>query len=276
MLRWRAGPFSIDTGRQAPPDWFVDDAAPTFRVDVRDAKLDWSDESLRVVSTGAGESVEVRRPGGYEANIDYGTGDVRYRGLFDVVSSHNLCPVFESFLRVLCSGALLRSGGALLHASAVAVRGSAWVFCGVSGAGKTTLVEGTADDEYLTDDQSIVTASESGFMAWGTPFSGSAARRAPPRAHPVAAFVLLDEMRANRTTLVRRRDGGRAAGELLRHVCAHERSVSEARRALDVAARIVATTPVFSLRRHLDTSLAALIDEMSSNIQSDGAKWVAA
>jgi hypothetical protein len=193
----------------------------------------------------------------FVADVDFADRAATYNGRLDVTAA-GPCPVFESFLRALASGLLLRDGGALLHGASCALDGG-FVFCGLSGAGKTTLVEGTADGVYLSDDQSIVTSSATGFDVWGSPFSGLAARRAAPIAHPLTAFVLLESTRPSSTIVTRRTDRARVVAELMRHVCAFEATKAEADRALAFALRMVETTPVFTLERNLRDSLVDVL-----------------
>ena len=205
-----------------------------------------------------GGDVEILRDNGaFYGCVSFAQGIVDYVGVIDVTPD-GPCPIFESFLRALTSGLLLRDGGALLHGASCALDGG-FVFCGLSGAGKTTLVEGTADGVYLSDDQSIVTASATGFDVWGSPFSGLAARRAAPISHPLSAFVLLESTRPSSTIVTRRTDRARVVTELMRQVCAVEATKAEADRALAFALRMVETTPVFTLARNLRDPLVDVL-----------------
>lgn len=209
------------------------------------------------------------------AAVDLSAHTGTYQGLVDATGD-TPCPILESFLRAVTSSIFSRRGGALLHAASVAIGGSGYAFCGLSGAGKTTLVEGTPDGMYLSDDQTIVTMTGEGFSLWGSPFSGLAARRASGGPYPLKALVLLASERGAATRIVRRHDRASTAADLLRHVCCFERDADEARRALLFAARVVATVPVFSVRRHTSTSLSSLISELDQLIAHRPLAWQAA
>lgn len=278
MTLWRAGPLVLDvSGRIAPPDWFSEVApsrggpnAITISFEAGDVGTS-TDGVAHVVGTE--NSARLTRGGSWRAEVDFARGHATYRGGYDVDGARQ-CPTFESFLRVLASELLLRTGGALLHASSVAINGRGYVFCGLSGAGKTTLVEGTPDGEYLTDDQSIVTTefTESGayrVLTWGTPFSGSAARRAPPLSASVQAIVLLSSERPAVTRLERATRSARTAAELLRHLCAHDRSAAAAARALGVVEALVTRVPVIRLERHMSTSLREIVQAIDALVAAN-------
>ena len=93
----------------------------------------------------------------------------------------------DSVLRIVHTLLLAGKGGFLLHASSAIRNGRAFLFSGVSGAGKTTMARlAPPDAALLTDEISYVTRQGSGYFAVGTPFYGELARagenlRAPSR-----------------------------------------------------------------------------------------------
>ncbi len=270
MTLWRVGPLRIATSVDAPVDWCCEreDARrpPDLEVAVVGRRTPPADVgALAEIHTRVdGDTLHLTRAGAFTATLDLRTRRAEYTGSLD--QGDGGFPLFESFLRAACASILLRAGGALLHAASAAFGAGGYVFCGLSGAGKTTLVEGTPDDVYLSDDQSIVTPTQGGLAVWGSPFSGLATRRARPTHHAVRALVLLSADRPPRTALSVREDRARAAGELLRHLCCFERTPAEGRAALAWAQRAVQTTPVFSLARHVDTPLATIIDEIEGHL----------
>lgn len=99
-------------------------------------------------------------------------GPIRAR--FHVGESAN---TLEAAVRIGMSIALPRLGGLILHASAIAAHGRAWVFAGMSGAGKSTiatmLTEARPSLIKLSDELVIVKPREQGgFAAHVTPFIG--------------------------------------------------------------------------------------------------------
>ncbi|HSB67779.1 MAG TPA: hypothetical protein VLT62_00400 [Candidatus Methylomirabilis sp.] len=77
-----------------------------------------------------------------------------------------------SFLRCLCSLLLLRQGGFMLHASGVAWNRHAWVFCGPSEAGKTTIARLAGTRRVLNDETVAILKRGRGYLACATPFFG--------------------------------------------------------------------------------------------------------
>jgi hypothetical protein len=268
VLIWRVGPLRFELDGVAPPAGFGGDGAADFVVDVEARELvDVEERRLDdgglapidpIVCHVDGERIRYRRSGGFEADVDMRRdgvgGHASYRGLVDV-SAGGQTAVLESFLRAVTASSLLRSGGALLHGASVAVAGRGYGFCGLSGAGKTTLVDGTDDDTFLADDQTLLSITGQRLTVWGSPFAGLSARRAKPIAVPLRAVVLLASTRPSSTRLVRRHDKARVAGELLRHVCCFEATPAEGARALAFAAGVVERVPMFALERHLSTSV---------------------
>jgi hypothetical protein len=93
--------------------------------------------------------------------------------------------------------------GLELHASGVVdERGDGYLFCGQSGAGKSTTARawlGARPGTVLSDDRIIVRLEAGRFWMYGTPWHGDAALAAAARA-PVRAVLLLKQ--APRTRLV--------------------------------------------------------------------------
>lgn len=77
-----------------------------------------------------------------------------------------------SLLRTLASLLLLREGGFLLHASAVVDKDRAWVFCGPSESGKTTIARLAGDRPVLNDETVAIVRRPHGYAACATPFFG--------------------------------------------------------------------------------------------------------
>ncbi len=98
----------------------------------------------------------------------------------------------DSFLRIVHSLTLAKCGGFLLHAASAVRNGKAFLFAGVSGAGKTTISRcAPPDARLLTDEISYVRSAAGGFEAYGTPFAGELARLGENRSAPVAELFFL-------------------------------------------------------------------------------------
>jgi len=105
----------------------------------------------------------------------------------------------DSVLRIVHTLVLAREGGRLMHASSVVRNGRAFLFSGVSGAGKTTISRLLpADAHLLTDEMSFVRREAEGYFAYGTPFAGDLARPGENIRAPLATIFLLQQGPENR------------------------------------------------------------------------------
>jgi hypothetical protein len=100
----------------------------------------------------------------------------------------------DSVLRILHSLILARQGGFLVHAASAIRGGKAFIFSGVSGAGKTTISRlAPPDATLLTDEVSYVRRKGSRYFACGTPFSGELNRAGENCSAPVATLFFLEK-----------------------------------------------------------------------------------
>lgn len=105
----------------------------------------------------------------------------------------------DAVLRIVHTLVLARQGGFLLHSASAIRNGKAFLFAGVSGAGKTTISRlAPADATLLTDEISYVRKREDGYVAFGTPFTGELAKLGENVSAPVAALYLLAQGPENR------------------------------------------------------------------------------
>ncbi len=111
---------------------------------------------------------------------------------------------------------LARQGGFLLHAASGIRNGRAFVFSGVSGAGKTTISHLAPPDVcLLTDEISYIRRDGEGYVACGTPFSGELERPGANCAAPINSLFLLAKGTENRIDPLPSRE---ALRRLLRNV----------------------------------------------------------
>jgi hypothetical protein len=96
-------------------------------------------------------------------------------------------------LRIVHSIILANEGGFLLHASSVIRNGRAFLFSGVSGAGKTTISRlAPPDVVLLTDEVSYIRHESNSYCAYGTPFAGELAKNGENTSSSIAtAFFLV-------------------------------------------------------------------------------------
>ena len=102
-------------------------------------------------------------------------------------------------LRIVHTLVLARQGGFLLHSASAIRNGKAFLFAGVSEAGKTTISRlAPPDATLLTDEISYVRKHDSGYTAYGTPFTGELAKSGENVSAPIAALYLLAKGSENR------------------------------------------------------------------------------
>jgi len=105
----------------------------------------------------------------------------------------------DAVLRIVHSLVLARQGGFLMHSASAIRNGTAFLFAGVSGAGKTTISRlAPSDATLLTDEISYVRKHDSGYIAYGTPFTGELAKLGENVSAPLGALYLLAQGKENR------------------------------------------------------------------------------
>jgi hypothetical protein len=121
----------------------------------------------------------------------------------------------DAVLRIAHTLVLARQGGFLMHSASAIRNGRAFLFSGVSGAGKTTISRlAPPDATLLTDEISYVRKRGDGYIAYGTPFTGELAKIGENVSAPLAALYLLAKGPENRIDEV-------APGEAARSVLAN-------------------------------------------------------
>src|SRR5208282_189481 len=107
---------------------------------------------------------------------------------------------------------LAKQGGFLLHSASAIRNGKAFLFAGVSGAGKTTISRlAPPDATLLTDEISYVRKGDDheAYVAFGTPFAGELGKPGENTSAPVSALYLLAKGPENRIDPVSVVDAGR-------------------------------------------------------------------
>jgi len=148
----------------------------------------------------------------------------------------------DSVLRIVHTLLLARKGGFLMHASSAIRNGRAFLFSGVSGAGKTTMARlSPPDAALLTDEISYVTRQSDRYFAVGTPFFGELARAGENLRAPIECVYLLAKGPENKIEPV---EGTDAVRGLLGNIRFFARDPEFVRLVFEAACDFVSHVPV--------------------------------
>jgi hypothetical protein len=214
-----------------------------------------SDEDVRVRRDG---DEWLMKRGDFQARWDPRTG----RGCV----RQNVNPYsLDAVLRILHSLILAQRGGFLLHAASAICDGQAYLFSGVSGAGKTTMTRlAPSDITLLTDEISYLRPSVDGYAAFGTPFSGELAKAGENCTAPVAALFFLDKGPENRVNELSSTEAVRC---LMRNILFFAEDKGLVERLFATACDFVARVPIRRLTFYPDARVWELVRNFDRNFQ---------
>jgi hypothetical protein len=151
----------------------------------------------------------------------------------------------DSVLRIVHTLMLAPEAGFLVHASSAVRNGKAFLFSGVSEAGKTTMARlAPADVSVLTDEASYVRKVDGRYFAYGTPFAGEMGKPGKNISAPIVALYLLAKGPNNRIEEI---EPSAAVRRLLRNILFFAHQPEMVRHVFDAACAFVAAVPVFQL-----------------------------
>jgi hypothetical protein len=209
-------------------------AVPQFHFDL---------EAASVHEKAADEDISVRKKNGiwkiergdFCASWDLETRRGRVRQLASPYA-------IDTLLRIVHSIALVSDGGFLLHAASAIRDNRAFLFAGISGAGKTTLTRlAPPDVKILTDEISYVRKEGTDFHAYGTPFAGELGRPGENISAPVQVLFLLEKGPRCRLDYVY---AGAATRALLRNILFLTQDSELVYRLFETAISFVSRVPV--------------------------------
>jgi len=177
-------------------------------------------------------------------------------GCGEVLQSANPYSI-DSVLRIVHTLMLATEGGFLLHASSAVRNGKAFLFSGVSEAGKTTMARlAPPDVELLTDEASYVRKVDGCYYAYGTPFAGEFGEPGKNISAPIAALYLLNKASENRIEEI---DPAIAVQRILRNILFFAHEPGMVRQVFESACAFVAAVPVRQLSFFPDPRVWELI-----------------
>jgi len=234
---------------------FVSDSRPEF-------ELNFEITEPRAASN---DDVHVHRDGAYWL-IERGDFSARWdpRSGKGSVRQHANPYSVDSVLRILHTLILAERGGFLLHAASAICNGRAYLFSGVSGAGKTTMTRlAPPDVTLLTDEISYVrpgnascsnvrTDAEVSYEAFGTPFAGELARSGENTNGRISALFFLEKGSENR---VEELVPTEAVRRLMRNILFFAEDPALVEKLLASACDFVARVPIRRLTFYPDTKV---------------------
>jgi len=133
---------------------------------------------------------------GFTANVD--RGPLRAQ-LHTCLDDDWFVGAFENLFRVVASYRQFAEGGLVMHSAAFTDSGRGFLFCGRSGAGKTTLcaLADELDLGILSDELNAIVAQDGSFSILAMPFAGdfgAAPKRHPP--YPLTGLMGLAHARS--------------------------------------------------------------------------------
>ncbi len=163
----------------------------------------------------------------------------------------------DAVLRIVHTLMLAPEGGFLLHASSAVRNGKAFLFSGVSEAGKTTMARlAPPDVTLLTDEVSYIRKMDGRYFAFGTPFAGEFGEPGKNISAPIAAVYLLVKASGNRIEEI---DPSEAAKRLLRNILFFAHQPELVRQVFEAACAFVEAVPAYELSFFPDERVWELI-----------------
>ncbi|HXP81115.1 MAG TPA: hypothetical protein VN976_14515 [Verrucomicrobiae bacterium] len=223
------------------------DASFDFEIELASKSTESGDDDLRLVWD-SGRWLMERGDFCAEWNPSTARGRIR-----QTISPYSL----DSVLRIVHTLLLAREGGFLLHASSAIRNGRAFLFSGVSGAGKTTMARlAPPDAALLTDEISYVTRKGSSYLAVGTPFFGELAKAGENLRAPIEALYLLAKGPKNKIEPI---EDAAAVRALLENILFFARDPEFVKLIFDTACEFANHVPVRRLTFAPDASVWELI-----------------
>jgi len=176
----------------------------------------------------------------------------------------------DSVLRILHSLILAERGGFLLHAASAICDGRAYLFSGVSGAGKTTMTRlAPAGITLLTDEISYLRPNAGGYAAFGTPFAGELAKAGENCTAPVSALFFLEQGPENRVDEL---TSAEAVRRLMRNILFFAEDHGLVEKLLATACDFVAKVPIRRLTFYPDARVWDLVRNFDRNFDRNFAR----
>jgi len=215
-----------------------------------------SDDDVRV-RRDKGNDEWILERGDFRARWEPRTGRGRVRQNANPYSLDSVLRILHSLILAERGGFLLHAASAICPAPSASCNDQAYLFSGISGAGKTTITRlAPPDITLLTDEISYVRPSPGGYSAFGTPFSGELAKAGENCTAPVSALFFLEQGPENRVDEMSSAD---AVRRLMRNILFFAEDQGLVGKLLDTACDFVARVPVRRLTFYPDARVWDLV-----------------
>lgn len=167
--------------------------------------------------------------------------------------------------------ALLRFDGLMLHASAVALDGKAYLFSGPCGVGKSThtrLWRTVFGDGVVVfnDDKPALRRLDGGWYAYGTPWCGKDGINVNMKV-PLAGICFLKQSDRNE---IRRMEGKEALAKVIAQTTYHLRDASKMLLMMTNVERLITEIPIYELCNRPERAAAELSHKIMSENSPEG------
>jgi hypothetical protein len=164
----------------------------------------------------------------------------------------------DSLFRITTSFAAVDKGGFLLHAAAIATLQGGFLFCGISGSGKSTVAKMSQEKyDVITDEMALVEKIDDGYRIRGTPFWGQL-QMSVNRSAPLRAVFLLSQAS---TSSVQDISIARAIPEFMKTVLYFGQNIETTDELLNVTLDFLGKVPIKTLSFVADRSMWEAIHE---------------
>ena len=174
----------------------------------------------------------------------------RSNGKMKVVSNYNIG--VADLTRTLFSIAVVKKGGFLLHASAVADENSSYVFCGPSESGKTTIARLSQEKDVLTDETTAIISKDNRYYAYATPFFGELGKVTKNRGAPIKAVFFIHKGKDFSHKRITRVE---AMGYFFNNIILRGRNLDLTKKLLDNTYNLASSVPCYDLDFKPETGL---------------------
>lgn len=171
-------------------------------------------------------------------------------GKIDVISDHDLG--VADLTRTLFSIIVVKRGGFLLHASAIADDDHSYVFCGPSESGKTTIARLSRGKDILTDETTAIITKDDSYHAYATPFFGELGKVTKNRGAPIKAVFFIHKGKDFSHKRITRVEAMRY---FLNNIILCGRNLDLTKKLLDNMYDLASSTPCYDLNFKPETGL---------------------